>query len=460
MMGKTIFFLLALCCFSCHSDKNKGSDRILQHSILPLNDEYIGRGGTIIAYNGGIVGIEEAGALAPFFSIDIQEGKPILTHFGNRGQGPEDFIRPYPLQYINEDVFGAYDITSKTYKEITLPKGGAGEPAHITSHITFESQPFQVLKTAYGQYAGLSAGEGLIVLMDSTGKEQATFFAYPYRDNDEQAIENRLRAMAYQGVFAANPQKTKCVYASLNGEIIHFYDIQKDKISLIRKTENRYPSYKNENDMVVTNVKNKVGYISLSATGQFIYALYCGKTLEELRGANGFSLEATQVRVFDWTGEMVETFTLDVPCRYISVSNDGEKLWSIALIPDIVPVYFDLSNPAEKSISMPAPNTFNHTNLIRKEEAEKNEKPVNKMNIGKIKIGERKEYSLSLQSRPLSLAATSPDVFVKDSTLPGGERIIYVRITKQHPGVFNDTVMITTESGKGTVVFSGETEGD
>ncbi|MDR1202029.1 MAG: TolB-like 6-bladed beta-propeller domain-containing protein [Tannerellaceae bacterium] len=456
MMKKTVFFLLTLCCLSCHTDKNKGDNQILLHSILYLNDEYIGRGGAIIAYKGGIVGIEEAGSLAPFFNIDIQGENHILTHFGNRGQGPEDFIRPYPIQYINEDVFGAYDITSKTYKEITIPKGSVGESAHITSHVTFESRPFQVIKTAYGQYAGLSANEGLIILIDSVGEKHAAFFEYPYRDKDEQDIENNLRAMAYQGIFAANPSKTKCVYASLNGEIIHFYDMQKDNISLIRKIENIYPSYKKENDIIVTNVKNRVGYISLSATDQFIYALYCGKTLEELKGENGFSLESTQVRVFDWTGEMVETYALDVPCRYISVSNDGKKLWAIALNPDIVPVCFDLSNQVKNNNQMPVSGTFNHTNLIEDEESEKNEKPTNKINIGKIKIGEIKEYNLSLQSLPLSLTTTSQDVFVKSSTLLDGQRAIYVRITKQHPGVFNDTVMITTESNKGAVIFSGE----
>jgi hypothetical protein len=458
MMEKIAFFLLTLYCLSCHSEKSNVDNPILLHSILHLSNEYVGSGGAIIAYNEGIVGIEEAGSLQPFFNIDIQKENQshIFTRFGNRGQGPEDFIRPYPIQYINEDVFGTYDITSKTYKEITIPKADVGEPAHVTNFITFESQPFQVIKTAYDQYAGLSADEGLIILMDSVGKKHATFFEYPYRDKNEQAIENHLRAMAYQGILAANPGKTKFVYASFGGEIIHFYNIQKDNISLIRKIENVYPSYKYENNAVVTNVKNREGYISLSATDQFIYALYCGKTLKEMRNVNGFSLESTQVRVFDWTGEMVQAYTLDIPCRYIGVSCDGKKLWAIALNPDIVPVCFDLSNHVKKNIQMPLPDTFNHTDLIPEREPEKNEKPANKINIGKIKVGEIKEYSLPLQLLPISLTTTSHDVLVKDSTFPNDQRFIYVRITKQHPGLFNDTIMITTESNKGTVIFYGE----
>jgi hypothetical protein len=461
MMKKIVFFLLTLCCLSCRSDKNNVDNPILFHSALHLNNEYIGNGGAIIAYNEGIVGIEEAGSLQPFYNIDIQEGiqEHIVTHFGNRGQGPEDFIRPYPIQYINEDVFGAYDISSQTYKEIAIPKGGVEYPTHIINYVTFESQPFQVIKTAYNQYVGLSADENLIILMDSVGKKQATFFEYPYRDKNEQAIDPHLRAMAYQGIFAANPGKTQCVYASLDGEIIHFYNIQKDNISLIRKIENVYPSYKCENNAVVINVKNRVGYISLSATDQFVYALYSGKTLEEMSNANGFLLESTQVRVFDWTGEIVQTYTLDVPCRYISVSNDGKKLWAIALIPDIIPVCFDLSNHVKNNIQMPLPYAFNHTNLIREEAPEKDEKLTNKINIGEIKVGKMEEYILTLQSFPVSLTTTSPDVFVKDSIL-NDQRFIYVRITKQHLGVFNDTVMITTESNKGTVIFYGETVGN
>jgi hypothetical protein len=324
--------------------------------------------------------------------------------------------------------------------------------------VTFESHPFQVIKTAYDQYVGLSTNEGLLILTDSTGKEYTTFFEYPCRDKNEQAIENHTRAMAYQGIFAANPQKTRCVYASLNGEIIHFYDIQKDNISLIHKIENIYPSYKHENNAVVTNVKNSVGYISLSATDQFVYALYCGKTLEELRGADGFSLESTQMRVFDWTGKMVETFTLDVPCRYISVSNDDKTLWAIALTPDITPVYFDLSDPIENNIQRPetSADMFKHTPLVAKKESKNDEGTTNKINIGTIKIGEVKEYNLSSQTRPTSLTTTNPDIFVKDSMLPQGQWVIYIRIIKQHPGVFNDTIRITTESNKGNLIIFGE----
>jgi hypothetical protein len=460
MMKKNFCFLLILCCISCHSGKKNVANKILFHSILQLSDEYVGKGGAIIAYNEGIVGIEEAAPLSPFFNITIQEGNHILAHFGNRGQGPEDFIRPYPIQYINEDTFGAYDFASKAYKEVAIPKENTGF-IQINNHVTFESHPFQVIKTAYNQYAGLSSNEGLIVLMDSTGKECAAFFEYPYRDKNEQAVENHTRSMAYQGIFAANPQKTKCVYASLNGEIIHFYDIQKGNISLIHKTENRYPSYKHENDAVVTNVKNIVGYISLSATNQFVYALYCGKILEELSGVDGFSLESTQMRVFDWTGKMVETYTLDVPCRYISVSNDEKKIWAIALTPDITPVYFDLNSPVENNIQInTSANMFNQTPFVTKKASKHDEGPINKINVGKIKIGEIKEYYLSSQTHPISITTTNHDVFAKDSIFQQGESAIYVRITKQYPGAFNDTVKITTESNNGVIIFSGEVTGN
>jgi hypothetical protein len=259
----------------------KESEKIeLFHSDIRLNDEYVGRGGDIISYNEGIIGIEESGSSAPLYVIDTVKNQ--LTAFGIRGQGPNDFLHPYPLQYIDEDKFGVYDMLSNTYKEVVIPKHD--DTVRILNTIKMENRPFRVIKTAYNQYLGLSYMEGLLSLMDETGKELGTFFEYPYKDGNERSVKNNIRAVAYQGMLSSNPSGTKCIYTSLHGDIIHFYGILKDKILLIHKIENIFPQYQQkEKNKTMSDWDNIAGYAGVSATEKYVYALYCGKTFKELK---------------------------------------------------------------------------------------------------------------------------------------------------------------------------------
>ncbi|MDR1169846.1 MAG: TolB-like 6-bladed beta-propeller domain-containing protein [Prevotellaceae bacterium] len=331
-----ITFLLSI--ISCNSEE-KPEKIELFHSNIRLDNEYVGKGGDIISCNEGIIGIEEASALAPLYKIDTVENR--LTTFGVRGQGPDDFLHPYPLQYISEDKFGVYDMFLNTYKEVLIP--GNDGTVRTVSSIKMEKRPYRAIKTAYNQYLGLSGTDGLFSLMDETGKEISTLFEYPYKDEDEHAIKNQIRATAYQGILASNPSGTKCVYASLDGEIIHFYEILKNGMRSVGKIEKSFPAYApEENSNSTASVENITGYVSVTATERYVYALYCGQTLKEMLKKGGLEFQSKEVRVFDWKGNLQKTYSLDVPCRYISASKDDQKLWAVAYTPDIHLVSFNI----------------------------------------------------------------------------------------------------------------------
>jgi WD40 repeat protein len=345
----SLILLMLLSVMSC-GNKEESAKTKLYHSTVRLDNEHIGKGGDIISCNEGIIGIEEASSLAPLYKIDTTKNKRIA--FGVRGQGPDDFLHPYPLQYISEDIFGVYDMLMNTYKEIIIPKQD-DETVRIVSNVKMEKRPYRVMKTAYNQYLGLSGTEGLFCLMDETGREIRVFFEYPCRNEDERSIKNHIRATAYQGILASDPDGKKCVYAPLDGEIIHFYEIRKDDVQVIKKIEKVFPTYSpDENGGSMANKENVVGYISVTATGNYVYALYCGKTWEELLKNGSVGLHSNEVRVFDWKGNLLKTYSLDVPCRYISASKDDKKLWAMACTPDIHLVSFHLT---DHQVSPPEP---------------------------------------------------------------------------------------------------------
>ena len=371
-------------------------------------------------------------------------------------------------------MFGAYDAPSKVYKEISIPNDSGS--IYIKKTINFETQSYRVIKTAFNQFIGLSGQDELFVLMNDSGKVINTFFEYPYSSPYEQSIPNRIRSMAYQGFLVANPQKTKCIYASMDGEIIHFYDIKKNHISLIRKIEKVYPKYnpetKGESYSTAGNWENLVGYISVTASDKYIYALYSGKKLENLKDGNSISLSARQVRVFDWSGELIETYILDVDCRYINISNNDNMLWGMALMPDITPVCFNLSgNDTNKNQEENnKPSQIENTSSIPNEKSSVYHASLNnntvtsitdnqnfpKREIGNIKVGTEFNISMPVEMQIKSLSTSSNDITLIDSIIVPNKSIVLMSIKKQKTGVFNDTITISSDKFSFSFILSGE----
>ena len=79
------------------------------------------------------------------------------------------------------------------------------------------------------------------------------------------------------------------------------------------------------------------GYVDIYATEQFVYALFSGKKLKDEN-----SKYAKRLRVFNWNGNLIKEYELDIPSSDICVSDDDSRLWTIAINPDTELVYFDL----------------------------------------------------------------------------------------------------------------------
>ena len=125
------------------------------------------------------------------------------------------------------------------------------------------------------------------------------------------------------------------VYAVNTSEIVHFYKINNTDISLIKKYEMNYPIYKTqvEGDMRAAPISssNNSTFISLCISPKYVYGLYSGKNFKE----NGLeTLAGTIIYVFDWNGEAIKKYELNVPVTLISVDNKDEMLYAFSNMPD------------------------------------------------------------------------------------------------------------------------------
>lgn len=342
-----LFSIIFVSIFLCCTDQKQELMRSrLEHQSINLGDKYIGYGGFLTyTQEGTVVGIEMNSSLSPFFCLKSTDSSSFYF-WGTRGKGPNEFIMPYSIQRIDDRTIGVLDAGTKSYYEFAIPSENT--VPRIEKSIRFQIVSSRIIKTTFDQYIALSLNKKMFSLMDSSGTKINEFFEYPYQNRNERKAESR--AYAYQGTLAANPSKTKFVYSSFRGEIIHFYSIEENDIKVITKIENEYPLFKEENTVNTNGVsydaQGKNGYIATYATDRYVYAIYSGQTVFEQTEKRQVNFEGNILRVFDWGGNLVKEYELDVPCSYICISDDDVKMWAIATDNngEIVLVSFDLDN--------------------------------------------------------------------------------------------------------------------
>ena len=341
-----IIWVLLLCC--CSNQKKVEPIKMLKHQTIDLGNQFLGYGGFLVYYQDVIIGVEMNPSLQPFFCLEPDKSK--FFFFGDKGRGPNEFLLPYSIQYVDSQTIGVFDMMSNTFSEFTPPS--ENEVLNVEKATKLQTGQTRIVKTAFNQYLNLSLSPNgeMFSLADSIGTPIKTFFECPYQNSTERKYKSR--SYAYQGTLAANPSKTKFAYTSFRGEIIHFYTIEDSNIDVIAKIENEYPLYKDSGDErggVIYDAQGKNGYIATYATEKFVYAIYSGQTVLEQTEKRSVNFEGNLLHVFDWNGTLVKEYELDVQCSYLCVSDDDSTIWAVASKPDqIALVSFKFGNEVEK----------------------------------------------------------------------------------------------------------------
>ena len=328
----------------CQSGKKEMPQTRLTHIEDAAKDIFVGTGGWTIATDTYLIGLDY-GLDEFFYRYNYRTDNPDSVYrFGNKGQGPDDFIYPFSLQYLNDSLMGTYDAQTRLFSEVSLNSNS--EQIKCKSLRLDNLMSFKVLKTHYNQYIGMGAyQEGMFLLFDSLGNTVRSFFEFPFKDATEKAIKNQLRAMAYQGEIVTNLSGTKFVYTARSGDIIHFYDISENDIQLIKKLEKRFPEYvpeeKNGGFSSAIKAASETGYIDLYATDNYVFMLYSGRTFKEYKEK---VFEGNLLMIYDWSGNLKKEILLDIPCKNICITPNEEIMWAIAEIPEPTIVRFDLTN--------------------------------------------------------------------------------------------------------------------
>lgn len=321
---------------SCVVEKNTVF-QLLKHEVVALDsDLLLGQPMKMVCADGNLL-ILDAKSDAFFHWIQLPSLRYMGT-YGERGQGPGEYLNIKSLHSINDTLY-AYDFYKSELIRIT-PCQSRLEMEHVTRFPkgwTMELFPFHKnLFCGSGCFE-----EGMFHLLDSLGNVVYVSDDYPSRDEVEARLSNQIRFMAYQGCMVADG-RGRFAYLTSQSKQCHIYELEHDSLKKITANIDSYPRYipdKGDGFSVTHDTESPVGYRDGMVGEDCFYALYSGRTFKEY-GMK--SMECTILFSYDWDGRLLAAYELDMPVTTICLDKEHRCFYGIAYISDPTLIRFSL----------------------------------------------------------------------------------------------------------------------
>ena len=330
MKTKLFFALLALSVLlSCQDRKPSFTQETMTFEAFPVDSLLVGKPYYMTVFNNHLL-IADEYADSLFCNIDLENRT--YRQFGRIGQGPNEFLT-FDNFYKWNGQLGFFDHRSRTCAKILFD--GHGE-ARIEKSAKISTLDYNLSPTVWNTFIAIGPYEkGRFRLLDGKGQQIKMLGEQPYRDKEERAIPELGRAMAYQGEIAVSPSGDRLVDAIFGSPMIYFYELSADTVRQLKSHIECWPTYIPElyGDFYAAAMSrhNKEGYMDLSVTGRYVYALYSGQSFAEHPMS---SLCGHSIRVFDWDGNLLKEYLFDIDLRTFCVSDDDTTVYAIGLLDD------------------------------------------------------------------------------------------------------------------------------
>ena len=313
-----------------------------------------------------------------FKSVEYLEGDSVMTLDDYGIYRPTSFVMKGDYIYVqNQEADVLCAVNRVTNEMSTLLKRGEGPGevlniAYITTSddavVTTEVNkrliieiPFQAnnpeftpLPMDYGAFTSIIKGRDGYVLLGNFKKgrymyykpstEKAAFFGdyrvqYKYKNFD-----NFTKSLIYiSSKLAVKPDMTRFVAINFNNGVIDINGINQEAIVNLKQLDFHYQEIYVEGGMdnprVTTKRNNKNGFFDVTTSDEYIYAIYSGKSFDEA----GLSLDhCDYLMIFDWDGNPVGCFHVNVPLYAICYNKQDDMLYGIHVGEEAILYKFDM----------------------------------------------------------------------------------------------------------------------
>lgn len=274
----------------------------------------------------------------------------IKNSFGVRGRGPDEFsdIIQHIISITGSETPSIHilDWINKRLSDISIDSSYTGQTQY-TRQFILPPELMLVQRAAFlNDTTVICMGgiyRGLMAFVDVNTDATKYIEVYPFKSNQ---ISIRQMAEVYRGEFAINHKNQSIAVASKWIPEILITDFS----GKIRKNTS-FMEYNIDNIALLSEDDRVLHYKDIKATENFIYAVYIGKSYNELlqvmdHSDNSSTPVISEIHVFDWEGFPVTRYILnDGFYQFIEIDKLNNRFFAIDVSsPDRSIVYFNVDN--------------------------------------------------------------------------------------------------------------------
>lgn len=250
--------------------------------------------------------------------------------FLSLGRGPGEVIAPINLFVTSEKKMSVHQYQTGDMFFYNFPE------MKMQHKIHFDNKTRSIKKTQnYFIGCGVYDG-GRFSIYDNSGNLLRYMGEYPFRGNYMDAIE---RFIIYQGYICTCPTRDFFVTCGAYCDNLEFYEIKNNLGILLKKYESYDSNAQFIDQQLYRNEHTRYAYQWAYGTEKYCYLLYVGKSNVETKKKK---IRHKYIIVFDWCGNHIKTYQIDVGMRSFCVDESDETLYGIVLKDEYEIMSFDL----------------------------------------------------------------------------------------------------------------------
>ncbi len=341
-LSKIPFYIIFIFLISC--SPYKSSDPISYFKEPPIKlkptiihtDQPLLLGGSIAMITDSVLAVitPREDTLLTFISIPKEK---VIKRMIPRGQGPGEMIMLDFCPQVNKDQLWIHDPNLGIVCRLDM---------EAVTNESYQIEPIVKLGSSYliklGDYlvaSGSNVKDNRFQIFDSQGNLITSCLNYQKPD-EYRHIPDHVYATVFQGDYAVHPNNEKFVFSSSMSGSIHFFDFTPESISLSTDLFFYHPSITDlgQNRYMIDR-DAKMGFPMIESDMDYVYTLYAG---DKTKTQHLSTLTSNQILVYDWNGNPVKRYELEIPLFTFCLNAAGDKIYGVAFEPETIIVQYDL----------------------------------------------------------------------------------------------------------------------
>ncbi|GHT13607.1 hypothetical protein FACS189426_18740 [Bacteroidia bacterium] len=359
----SLFLFVLLFLFACNG-KNKEINAIvdyfdkeqsLAHKALDIHDDLnvLIEPQEIVIHNNLMV-VAHVRDDKLFSLVNLNE-KKVIKSWGDRGQGPYDFVGFLDM-YENYDNSGIniWDPSLKRLNFFSFDRISNQEnplPQNLFHDLNNPNMLTMlypnILQLDKSRYLALGNSEDKrFTLLNIESDVMIKTGDFPSSDHNKD-LHPIIRNQPYNGKIRFNKRQQKIAYISYESEMFEIFQVADSGLTLVYGNYTTIPKYElstKKGGTVTERIGNGNGRcIALTTSDEKIFILYQDypKNADKKDIDLALSQEANIILEFDWNGKPIRQYHLDCMVNLVFYDKDGNKLYA-SQSPENKIVYFDI----------------------------------------------------------------------------------------------------------------------